>query len=466
MTRNRGSRLRGSAQPTNPPPVVPAALLTLTLALALVACATGSPSPGSSADPAASVGGSPASSAGIGQVIPAPGSDSRIFAPNPAAIVVAIDPGHGGCLDWGVPNPYDNTVERSEKALTLAISLALRTGLEAEGVTVVMTRDTDVALAGDLYPDLGCQGDPFRDVNGDGEVGFGPGIPEHTRTRDELSAHIDLVNLARADVLLSVHINSFTENGVVIEVAGTETYWTDETPWGVPHSERLAGMVQQEVVAALDALAPYDRQDRGTDAVNYYVIAPATTSGDPSEPRRGSLMPAVLAEVGSMSLAAEADLLATPEGQDAIAAALVDALVAWFGDRDLSARLDLEVSGGEAGQVQVVVPGTGPPYWPLALVETTGLEIRLTNTGTSAWPADGALLFGWMPTDDPYLARPPELTPLSTAVPDLAPGESVVLALDLPTAAGERTVGWLTVRLDDVVLADTGNPALQVTSDH
>ena len=130
-------------------------------------------------------------------------------------------------------------------------------------MTVVMTRDTRRGpRRRPDYPELGCEGDPFRDVNGDGETGFGPGIPEHTRTRDELSAHIDLVNLARADVLLSIHINSFTENGVVIEVAGTETYWTDETPWGVPHSERLATAVQGEVVAALDGLATYERQDR------------------------------------------------------------------------------------------------------------------------------------------------------------------------------------------------------------
>ncbi|HJT64458.1 MAG TPA: N-acetylmuramoyl-L-alanine amidase, partial [Candidatus Limnocylindria bacterium] len=181
------------------PPVV----LVAGLALVLTAC-TGSGSPDPSVDPPSVNPASPDGSVGIGQVVPAPGSDSRIFAPNPGAIVVGIDPGHGGCLDWGVPNPYDNTVERSEKALTLAISLALRDRLEQDGVTVVMTRDTDVALAGDLYPDLGCHGDPFRDVNGDGLAGFGGDLPEATRTRDELSAHIDLVNLARADVLLSI----------------------------------------------------------------------------------------------------------------------------------------------------------------------------------------------------------------------------------------------------------------------
>ena len=228
------------------------------LVLLAAACSGGSSSPSASAPPS-SLEPSAAPSAALGEVIPAPGSDSRIFAPNPGAIVVAIDPGHGGCLDWGVPNPYDNTVEHSEKTLTLGISLALRDQLEAEGMTVVMTRETDVALAGDHYPELGCEGDPFRDVNGDGEAGFGPDVPEHTRTRDELAAHIDLVNLARADVLLSLHINSFTENGVVIEVAGTETFWTDETPWGVPLSERLATEVQAEVVAAVDEIATYER---------------------------------------------------------------------------------------------------------------------------------------------------------------------------------------------------------------
>ena len=106
--------------------------------------------------------------------------------------------------------------------MTLAIALRSRRVLEAQGVTVVMTRDNDVALAGDDYPELGCNGAPFRDVNGDGEAGFDP--EGATRTRDELQARIDLVNLARADVLLSIHINSFTEDGVVIEIAATETY--------------------------------------------------------------------------------------------------------------------------------------------------------------------------------------------------------------------------------------------------
>ena len=438
--------------------------LAVGLALALAACAPSSPSPPASPPgPSATPSAAPEPSTTFGRVIPAPGSDSRIYGPNPAAIVVAIDPGHGGCLDWGVPNPYDNRLERSEKALALAISLALRDQLEAEGITAVMTRQADVALAGDLYPALGCHGEAFRDANGDGYAGFGPLFPEATRTRDELAAHIDLVNLARADVLVSVHINSLTQDGDVLEIAATETFWTDETPWGAPHSERLATLIQDEVVTALRGVAPYDRQDRGIDAVNYYIIAPPTETGDPREPRRGVLMPAVLAEVGSMSLAAEADLLATDDAQQAIAGALVGALAAWFADRSLSVRLDLLALGGSAGLPPEAEPGDGPMFWPLVVGDPGRAGMRLTNTGTDSWPAGVQLLAGWSPTAEPYLARPPQLTPLDVEVPALAPGESVNLELRLPDPpSGVRAVAWITLQAGTTVFSDLGVPPLQL----
>ena len=55
---------------------------------------------------------------------------------------------------------------------------------------------------------LGCHGPPWRDVNGDGESGFDP--EGAVRTRDELQARLDLANVVRADVLVSIHINSLT----------------------------------------------------------------------------------------------------------------------------------------------------------------------------------------------------------------------------------------------------------------
>src|SRR4029077_9515121 len=125
-----------------------------------------------------------ASQGPIGQVVAAPGSDSTVYVPHPGPLVVAIDPVYGGCRDWVVPDPRQRGVRYSEKTMTLAIAQQLQAMLQAQGVTVVMTREEDVALAGDDYPALGCHGPPWRDVNGDGESGFDP--EGAVRTRDEL----------------------------------------------------------------------------------------------------------------------------------------------------------------------------------------------------------------------------------------------------------------------------------------
>jgi len=387
--------------------------------------------------------------------------------------VVAIDPGHGGCLDWGVPDPLDRGAAFSEKVMTLAIGMELKRLLQDQGITVVMTRETDVALAGDVDPIHGCDGPPFRDVNGDGETGFDP--EGKTRMRDELQARLDLVNLARADLLVSIHINSVTENGVIFEIALTQTYYTDETPWGVSATQHLAQQVQDGVVSALDNAAPYDRQDRGISAVNFFIVAPplfVTTPDRPDpvkQPRRGALMPAVLTEIGSITLAAEHDLLLTPAGQAAAAQGIATALAAYFNDRPLAVRYDASLPGGTAGAAPRAVSGDGPPFWapvvdPPALTADT--TFRLTNTGTAAWPAGLRLLAGWVVSDDPYLrVAPAMLEPLDVDIPALLAGESVELRVALsPPAGTARQVVWITLADGASSLADLGSPPLQLAT--
>jgi N-acetylmuramoyl-L-alanine amidase len=445
-----------------------AALLSGVLLLA--ACST--PSVQSiGASPSASVPAISSPSPGIGAVVPAPGSSSGVYAPNPGAIVVGIDPGHGGCLDWGVPDPLERGTAFSEKTMTLAIAMELRRQLEAQGITVVLTRDGEDLLAGDDYPDLGCRGAPFRDVNGDGQSGFDPAGKTHVR--DELQARIDKANAARADLLVSIHINSLYQDGVSIQVAATQTYYTDETAWGISASERLARLLQGAVVAAMARLATYDRQDRGIESRNFYVItpplfAPTAERPDPlTQPTRGVLMPAILAEVGSINLAAEQDLLLTPQGQAAIAAGIAKAISAYLADRPLAVRYDALLVGGEAGEVPSAVPGTGPPYW-IRSVESAGLAsglgVRLTNTGTRAWPTDLHLLVGWEASDQPYLPRAPDgLAPLALAIPSLAPGESVELRLAVSPPAGvPRTVVWITLAAGGAALTELGSAPLQL----
>jgi N-acetylmuramoyl-L-alanine amidase len=441
--------------------------LALLAAVLLGACTSASPTP-SGKRASASVQPTPTPTPGPGEVIAAPGSDSTVYKPNPSAIVVAIDPGHGGCLDWGVPNPYDNKVAKAEKTITLGIVLALKALLEAQGVTVVMTRTDDSALAGDDYPPLGCAGAPFRDVNGDGITGFGPTVPEATRTRDELSARIDLANLARADLLVSIHINSLTQDGVTYRIAASQTFFADAQPWA-RDSKSLADQVQAAVVRSMAAAAGYGRQDRATDgtAPYLYLLKPAGT--DPKSPRRGLLMPAILSEVGSLSLEAEGELLATAAGQQAAATGVYEGIAAYLADRPLAGRIDAEVAGGTAGVVPTAEAGTGPPFWaPLLSPSASGgyrFSVRLTNTGVQPWPSGMHLVAAWGPSSAPYLAAaPPGLEPLAVEVPALGAGESVILPIAVDAPSGDvRHVLWMTLRTAaGQLFTDLGEPALQL----
>ncbi len=378
--------------------------------------------------------------------------------------MVAIDAGHGGCLDWGVPDPRQRGVRYSEKSMTLAIGQQLQAMLEAQGVTVVMTRDDDVALAGDDYPDLGCHGPPWRDVNGDGESGFDP--EGAVRTRDELQARLDLANLARADVLVSIHINSLTENGVVFDIAATETFYTDETPWGVDVTAPLAQAIQDGVVAAMDAVADYERQDRGIQAHNLFIVAPPlleTTPDRPDprkQPTRGALMPSVLTEVGSITHRAEQDLLASERASrprrraSSTPCRVCLPIGAWV------RRTWCPPWSRRPARCRPPQAGDGPMFW--APVAPAGpLTVRLTNTGTDPWPADLTLVGGWEESDQPYLRVPPAaLEPLlDEALPPLAPGESVDVAVTPPTGdPTARGVAWITLAQGDRAWTELGIP--------
>jgi N-acetylmuramoyl-L-alanine amidase len=442
------------------------------LVVLLVACTVDGTSPSASPTPSASpvaTTAAPSATPATGAVEPAPGSDSAIYGPNPGAIVVAIDAGHGGCLDWGVPDPSVRGVQLAEKALTLGIAKRLRDRLEADGIGVLMIREGDEALAGDDYPQLDCHGPPWRDVDGDGNAGF-----EETgriRTRDELQARIDRANLAAADAFVSIHINSPTEGGQIIEIAFSQTFYDDETPWGAEGSAALAAGLQRGVVEAIDPLTTYDRQDRGTDAVAYYAISRTWADGDTCEvqgdtyckPQRGLLMPSALAEVGSITLRAEHDLLASAPGMDAVAAGIADGLASFFAQRELAGRIGL--ANEPVGLAPEPVDGLGPPFW-VPVAPGGPLELRLTNTGTADWPAGMELVAGWEASGQPYLPQAPrELETLAVEIPRLAPGESVVVVVTLPPAPDSaRAVAWITLRAGESTLSDAGSPALQLAT--
>ena len=116
---------------------------------------------------------------------------------------------------------------------------------------------------------------------------------------------------------------------------------------------------------------------------------------------------------------------------------------------------------GVAGTPEAV-PGDGPPFWP-EVVPDEPLRLRVTNTGTRAW-SDAVLVGGWSTTDEPYLRAAPDALEALVELPDLAPGESITLEIELPAPVGGRAVAWISLRNGSTNLADEGSPALQVST--
>jgi len=224
--------------------------------------------------------------------------------PRPPLLVV-IDPGHGGDKDGAIgPN------QLKEKDAALAISLALRTQLEARGHAVVLTREADLSLG--------------------------------------LRERIQLANEQRADLFVSVHLNSLPLGARRERVHGVETYFLSSEA----SDADAAALAQKEnsddeqdggleAGGALDAiLADLARNEAHAGSSRLaYLLHSHLLQGVPSRDRgvrqapfavlRGAEMPAVLVEVGYISHPEEARRLGDPVEQLRIAEALADGVDAF-----------------------------------------------------------------------------------------------------------------------------------------
>jgi hypothetical protein len=116
------------------------------------------------------------------------------------------------------------------------------------------------------------------------------------------------------------------------------------------------------------------------------------------------------------------------------------------------------------GAVPTPVAGDGPPYVAWRAPDLDAWCIRVTNTGIEPVAEDSRIVAGWEASDAPYLyLQPAELVEVGAPLPALAPGESVVVTVELPDPPqADRALAWISLRMGTSTLADHGSPALQL----
>ena len=270
------------------------------------------------------------------------------------ALVVVLDPGHGGKF------PHDGAHGRGglvEKDVSLAVAQKTKALLEAAGATVVLTRenDDDVSLA------------------------------ERARVANE----------AGADLFLSIHCNSMEKREDRKVTRGVETYFLSPDPTdaeakmlaelenGGPGAVPLPKAASAVEGILNDLALGQARNDSAALArlVQNHVIRGtwATSRGVRQAPflvLSGTRMPSVLVEIGFISHPQEGRLLGKEKYQLKIAAALSEA-VRDFADKVLARRLFAQArTPPQATKVEATatpVPVAPAPAAEAAPVQAAGI---------------------------------------------------------------------------------------------
>src|SRR5699024_820236 len=168
---------------------------------------------------------------------------------------IVIDPGHGG------RDPGTSGNGLVEKSIALDISKKVEKKLISEGYVVIMTRSTDKYL--------------------------------------ELGERTSIANNAKADLFLSIHVNSGGGEGV-------ETWWYDKGH-NPTNSKKFANTIQNEVIKKTNA------RNRGIKNGNLYV-------------NRESKMPSSLIEVGFIDNSNDAKKLKQNKYKEEVAQGIVNGI--------------------------------------------------------------------------------------------------------------------------------------------
>ncbi len=183
---------------------------------------------------------------------------------------VVIDAGHGG-VDPGKIGIND----AKEKDVNLAISKFLKKELEEQGITVIMTRETDDGL----YSRYAAN-----------------------KKREDMQKRCAIIKDAGSAIAVSIHQNSYHQGGE----SGCQVFYYD----GSAEGARLAECIQKTMTEQLKPAK--ERQAKPNDS--YYML-------------RHTVAPTVIVECGFLSNWNEAQRLVTEDYQKQVAKAVCDGIM-------------------------------------------------------------------------------------------------------------------------------------------
>lgn len=176
--------------------------------------------------------------------------------------VVVIDAGHGG----GDPGKVGIN-GALEKDINLSVAFLVKKYLEMQDVTVVMTRNDDEGL--------------YRQESPNKKI-------------EDLKNRIALIDAAEAELVVSIHQNSYTSE----KVHGAQVFYYESSEEG----ERAAELLQEQLRKGVDETNKRSAKKNGS----YYLL-------------KKSSVPTVIVECGFLSNGDEADKLTDREYQEKLA---------------------------------------------------------------------------------------------------------------------------------------------------
>ncbi|KGX84373.1 N-acetylmuramoyl-L-alanine amidase CwlD [Pontibacillus litoralis] len=196
-----------------------------------------------------------------------------------AGKTVVIDPGHGGADGGAVGS--DDTLE---KDIALSVSQQLQNYLQQGGALVYMTREADEDLADDDISSLS------------------------KRKSQDIRRRIEMIEQKEADFFISIHLNAIPST----RWHGAQSFYNPASP----ESERLAKMVQSEIIRNLE-----NTKRTALPIRNVYLM-------------KHTGAPGALVEIGFLSNVHERELLKTTEYQQKMAASIYEGVLRYVSEED------------------------------------------------------------------------------------------------------------------------------------